>query len=373
MTRRRIVIGLITALATVMACATGGLIAGDDGGSSQCDGGGTLCGSSCVNVSNDNANCGACGNACPSGQVCSASKCGTTCSNNTKICGSTCVDTQTDDTNCGACGTKCTTNQKCVAGKCALQCAQPTSICAPDGGDAGPYCANTSSDNSNCGACGVICGQLTACDAGKCGSTCPQGQTLCEPDAGSPYCANTTTDTANCGGCGVVCNGICANSTCTVTETAVEIFPPTGTLYDPGSSSVWSVRAYTVTFAQSQTISGVEWKANLASSDSIHAEIWNTSQTQLALGSNVTGASTEQFYRSNISYTVQANTAYVIGVYMTNVNTVLPRKDGPSYPFTVSGPHGNITISACSSTVTTTDVFPSSTNSWGPDFKFDIQ
>ena len=58
---------------------------------------------------------------------------------------------------------------------------------------------------------------------------------------------------------------------------------------------------------------------------------------------------------------------------MSNVNTVLPRKDSPSYPFTVTDQLGNITVSACwSTTSTTTDVFPSSTNTWGPDFKLTL-
>ena len=56
------------------------------------------------------------------------------------------------------------------------------------------------------------------------------------------------------------------------------------------------------------------------------------------------------------------------------VRPVFPRKTTPSFPFTVAGPLGNITVSACWSTSTNnTDIFPTSSNSWGPDFRLYLQ
>jgi len=252
-------------------------------------------------------------------------------------------------------------------------CGNGTVACPSDGGTA---CVTTSTDDDNCGTCGVKCSTGEICQGGKCTLTCDAGLSLCAPDGGSQYCANFTSDNDNCGACGDVCDaGQCQSSQCVVTVTAVEIFPPSGTNEDPGNASTWSGRYYTVTFAQTQTLAGVEWRANLATADSMYAEIWDpNTQTSLAKGTSVNGSSVEQFYKSPISYTAQANTAYLIGIYMSNVNTVFPRKDSPSYPFSVTGPHGNITVSACYSTYTTPgDVFPSASNSWGPDFKFDIE
>src|SRR5260221_348593 len=73
----------------------------------------------CVNFSGDAQNCGKCGNACPSGQVCSAGACG--CPSGQTLCGQQCVDTQTDTNNCGACGSACGPVQACSGGSCGCE------------------------------------------------------------------------------------------------------------------------------------------------------------------------------------------------------------------------------------------------------------
>ncbi len=227
----------------------------------------------------------------------------------------------------------------------------------------------------------MTCGSGMVCTSGTCTNACASSdgglETLCTPDSGPPYCANTQSDNVNCGTCGTVCvASTCVAGTCVSSATTnVEIFPPSGTLYDPGSASVWGGRYYTITFASAQTIVGIQWRANIATADSMYAEIWDPiAMTSLAKGTTVNGSSAEQFYSSPINYTVKASTAYLVGIFMSNASTVFPRKDTPSFPFTVTGPYGNITISACWSTSTAnTDIFPTSTNIWGPDFKLDIQ
>jgi hypothetical protein len=83
---------------------------------------------------------------------------------------------------------------------------------------------------------------------------------------------------------------------------------------------------------------------------------------------NVSG--TLQYHRSTLNFTAQAGTPYIVGVFMSNSNTVFPRKDSPSYPFTTNG----ITVSACWSTSTTnTDIFPTSPNTWASDCRLEIQ
>jgi hypothetical protein len=61
------------------------------------------CGGSCIDTSADPMNCGACGTACPMGQVCAMGTCG--CPMGRTSCGGACVDTAADPMNCGTCGT----------------------------------------------------------------------------------------------------------------------------------------------------------------------------------------------------------------------------------------------------------------------------
>ena len=156
----------------------------------------------CANTATDNINCGACGHACGTGEVCSNGSCALTCGALTKCSPSAgsdyCANTMTDTNNCGACGNACGTGQVCSSGVCTLSCGA-LSKCSPSTGS--PYCANTTTDNANCGSCGNACTGANVCSNGVCTITCG-ALTTCSPSTGAPYCANTLTDNANCGACG---------------------------------------------------------------------------------------------------------------------------------------------------------------------------
>jgi hypothetical protein len=191
------------------------------------------------------------GNTGTKGSTCVSGAC--TCPGGDVICGTSCIDPTTSNTNCGAkppagpntggcssavssdpnyAGQTCGPLSQCGPGPdgptCLSTCTGGGTQCNLDGGGT-PYCANTVSDNNNCGSCGNPCPALTTCGldggVGACNSTCSPGQTACPgavfPNPTNPYCAALATDTNNCGaaaadGCGHVCTSplLCSNGTC---------------------------------------------------------------------------------------------------------------------------------------------------------------
>jgi hypothetical protein len=155
-------------------CGTGQTFCGGDSGAPYC-----------ASTKSDNANCGGCGITCDTGQVCSGGTCANACGGDDAgtdtLCTPDsgvpyCANTKTDNANCGACGVTCGSGQVCQNGACANGCASQDggvqTLCTPDAGT--PYCADVTSDNSNCGACGVTCAQGTTCTSGACKATsCP--------------------------------------------------------------------------------------------------------------------------------------------------------------------------------------------------------
>ena len=65
------------------------------------------CASECVDVLTDPRNCGACGIACPSDNVCSLGRCSTSCAVGLTVCPAGCFNVSIDPANCGRCARLC--------------------------------------------------------------------------------------------------------------------------------------------------------------------------------------------------------------------------------------------------------------------------
>lgn len=138
-------------------------------GSAVCNAG--QCGCSCDNglreCTDENGRC-----VCISGPC----KCNTkNCPSPNMCCSGVCTDVQVDPANCGACGQPCPScppnfTAVCSGGQCSCVCNPPYTLCP------GNVCTNVSWDVNNCGACGNVCashcsppaGFVTICDAGRC-------------------------------------------------------------------------------------------------------------------------------------------------------------------------------------------------------------
>lgn len=221
------------------ASATDANTAKDVGTDSSCSGATTLCSGACVTTATDLANCGVCGKACASGDVCSNGKCALSCAAGTSECNKSlldggvdagppryCAALPKDPANCGACGAVCAAANvsvsSCAGGKCGVvSCLAGFGNC-----DADPLngCeTNTKTSNANCGACGTACAAAKACSNGLC---CGPSLTGC-----GLKCVDTKSDTTNCGTCGAVCpgaNGFCGAGTCQTFVTSAAPTPIPG-------------------------------------------------------------------------------------------------------------------------------------------------
>ncbi|MBN9161190.1 MAG: hypothetical protein BGO98_33925 [Myxococcales bacterium 68-20] len=190
----------------------------------------------CTDVRANDANCGACDNACdPTGGPdapqyanmyygCLSSQCGKfKCEGGFADCDGKlengCETSTFTDDNCGYCGNKCGAGQKCVVdamGQPSCMCDEGLTFCQtgdekhglPEG-----YCVDVSSSASNCGACGVSCpylgvgySQRVACDFGKCVLRCQNGAADCNGSQSDGCEIDTRSDPRNCGGCGITCD-----------------------------------------------------------------------------------------------------------------------------------------------------------------------
>jgi len=73
----------------------------------------------CTNLAIDGANCGQCGNACPSSSICQGGVCvATACPVGWTMCGGACTNTDFDNLNCGGCGHACRAGRVCDGGAC---------------------------------------------------------------------------------------------------------------------------------------------------------------------------------------------------------------------------------------------------------------
>lgn len=191
--------GLLLAFGAFVAAGCG-----DDDGGPSCPTGQTACGNVCVNLQDNEANCGRCGAACGAGEQCNMGMCGEEpCGTNEERCDGVCVNTSRDAENCGACGMACAGGEVCSDGMCESECRPPLIDC--DGA-----CVDPTTDEANCGACGAACDGTQNCSAGEC--ACRTGETDCDGT-----CTNVDNDPANCGTCGNACadGEACVRGECT--------------------------------------------------------------------------------------------------------------------------------------------------------------
>jgi hypothetical protein len=123
-----------------------------------------------TNLSADANNCGACGQACAAGQVCSGGQCSSNCPNGQVNCNGKCVSLTTDPNNCGGCGMTCSpvpnATATCTNGKCGYVCNSGFADC--DANTANGCETNLNVDANNCGACGKVCASGQVCNGGVC-------------------------------------------------------------------------------------------------------------------------------------------------------------------------------------------------------------
>lgn len=216
----------------------------------------TNCSGTCKDTSTDEANCGACGNACSAGEVCTNGVCQSQCAGSTTACLGQCVDTQSDVANCGGCGLACASGEFCVNGSCTPSCT--TEVCdgfdnncdgQVDEGNPGGGSLCSTGQLGVCGTGTIICsgGGLTCvqnnspssevCDAldndcdgqvdeglsnpanTSCSSgtlVCNSGFADCNLDKTTDGCEASLLSVTNCGVCGNVCAAgeTCSNGVC---------------------------------------------------------------------------------------------------------------------------------------------------------------
>ena len=187
-----------------------------------------LCGDRCFNLEREE-NCGACGNACAEGQMCTSAGCvcppGLTlcdegcvdladpancgaCGNACEVgletcCDGFCASLATSEADCGTCGNPCASDEVCERGRCVLPaCPESTGRCGED-----RFCTDLTT-NDNCVLCGVSCTDGRQCTAGGC--ECPEPTSFCRGQC------RRLDDTENCGVCGRFCEAglACDGSAC---------------------------------------------------------------------------------------------------------------------------------------------------------------
>ena len=188
----------------------------------QCANGLTDCNGQCIDLNNNNQNCGICGKSCSSNQICENGQCKLQCANGLTDCNGQCIDLNSDERHCNACGNACASNEACENGSCIDICTSvgqagktlcPTGNSPPLPTD---VCVDLFSDSTNCGSCGNNCNDPTKHPIG---STCTLG--LCQCSSDNPFvcdnkCVDINFDANNCGGCGITCpsNQECKDRSC---------------------------------------------------------------------------------------------------------------------------------------------------------------
>jgi hypothetical protein len=131
----------------------------------ECPSGETNCGGRCVSLLSDANNCGSCGKAATSLQVCRAGA--LTCAPGTGLCDGTCTDLARDPLHCGSCTSACASSDYCTTESSTTSC---TSSCPTGYSACSGACVDLQSDRLNCNACGNACPSGQTCHTGTCGA-----------------------------------------------------------------------------------------------------------------------------------------------------------------------------------------------------------
>ena len=210
-----------TLVLSPLACASDGLIGG------TCATGYEFCDGACVSVSDDEMNCGVCGEACVSDLACIEAVCG----------GPTGDVTVGDLLGMGGLGAGGSGGENSLNGSGGTGVGGDGQGASGSGGD-GSGGANTGGAGASTGNGGGPTGVCLAPYAtpefcGDCDTTCTGSTPRCAPDGMNSYecvpscmtdpfttdcsgqCVDTDTDANNCGGCGTLCDsGICGGGSC---------------------------------------------------------------------------------------------------------------------------------------------------------------
>ncbi len=225
------------------ACGVG-MVCDLESCASFCGAGTTACNASCVNTLTDAKNCGTCGTVCPGGEVCSAGTCGVSCGAGLTQCApagtssdagadggvSICIDMLTDRQNCGGCGIACASGQVCSEGTCAATCQPGLVDCnqsCVDPKTSGQHCGATAGCGADAGSSGTVCPSGQVCTDGTCQTTCLANEVQCN---GS--CIDPLTNPEFCGA-----KGSCTTTTGDNTDSAGSICP-TGEVCSAGACAI---------------------------------------------------------------------------------------------------------------------------------------
>ncbi len=215
-------------------CAAGACVMGAcAAGFANCDGNAT---NGCeTNVgTGDLANCGACGNACPTPPSGVTALCvGGVCGLGVPVCTSDRANCDGESANgcevaifsdvghCGGCGMRCSDTggtARCMGGVCAITCSPGLGDC--DGDVANGCETSTNTSTTHCGACNRVCAvanATAACVSGACTvGMCDAGYADCDGSVTNGCEVNTAVDESNCGTCGAACPGgqLCSAGVC---------------------------------------------------------------------------------------------------------------------------------------------------------------
>ncbi|WP_158502367.1 choice-of-anchor D domain-containing protein [Vitiosangium sp. GDMCC 1.1324] len=150
--------------------------------------------------------------------------------------------------------------------------------------------------------------------------------------------------------------------------TALTLTPATGTLL---SDDVWYwvVKGYRVRFTRATTLLALDVRLSLAAGACVRAIVYDVAtQAEVANGSTVCGGSGDTYYRSDVSFSAEANHEYVLAFYVPKRNTFFPRQEDPSFPYTVNG-LVEVLESRSNSLDTNDPSFPDASNSWAPHMR----